>query len=48
MSRALTPHLQLAAGYAYIRSGAFLKEATPGVSYSSPFVMLTYVFLAEK
>jgi Alginate export len=48
VARALTPQLQLAAGYAYIRSGGFLKEATPGASYSSPFVMLTYVFLAEK
>lgn len=48
VTRALTPQIQLAAGYAYIRSGAFLKEATPGASYSTPFVMLTYVFLAEK
>jgi hypothetical protein len=35
-------------GYAYIFSGAFLKEATPGASYSYPYVMATYVFLAEK
>lgn len=48
VTRALTPQLQLAAGYAYIRSGAFLKEATPGASYSTPFLMLTYVFFAEK
>jgi hypothetical protein len=48
VTRALTPQLNLAAGYAYIRSGAFLKEATPGASYSTPFVMLTYVFLAER
>jgi hypothetical protein len=48
VNRALTPQLQAAAGYAHIVSGAFLKEATPGASYSHPYVMLTYVFLAEK
>jgi hypothetical protein len=48
VSRALTPQLQAAAGYAHIFPGAFLKEATPGASYSHPYVMLTYVFLAEK
>jgi hypothetical protein len=47
-SRALTPQLQLAAGYAHIIPGGFLKEATPGASYSAPFVMVTYVFLADK
>ncbi len=48
VSRALTPQLQAAAGYAHIFPGKFLKEATPGASYSHPYVMLTYVFLAEK
>lgn len=48
VSRALTPQLQAAAGYAHIVPGAFLKAATPGASYSHPYVMLTYVFLAEK
>jgi hypothetical protein len=47
-SRAITPQLQLAAGYAHIFTGRFLKEATPGASYSYPYVMATYVFLAEK
>jgi hypothetical protein len=47
-SRALSPQIQLAAGYAHIFTGAFLKEATPGASYSHPYVMVTYVFLAEK
>ena len=47
-SRALTPQLQLAAGYAHIFSGPFLKQATPGAAYSQPYVMVTYVFLAEK
>ena len=48
LSHAITPQLQLAAGYAYIAPGAFLKAATPGQSYSAPFLMVTYVFLAEK
>jgi hypothetical protein len=47
-TRALTPQLQLAAGYAHILPGAFLKEATPGASFSHPYVMATYVFLAER
>jgi len=47
-TKALTPQLQLAAGYAHIFTGAFLKEATPGASYSHPYVMATYVFLAER
>jgi len=48
VSRALTPQIQAAAGYAHIVPGAFLKEATPGASYSHPYVMVTYVFLADK
>ena len=48
MTRALTPRLQLAAGYAHIFTGAFLKQATPGASYSHPYVMATYVLTAEK
>lgn len=48
VSRALTPQLQLAGGYAYLAPGAFLKQATPGASYSYPYVMATYVFLAER
>lgn len=47
-TRALTPQLQLAVGYAHILPGAFLKEATPGASFSHPYVMATYVFLAER
>jgi hypothetical protein len=48
VSRALTPQLQVAGGYAHIFPGAFLEEATPGASYSHPYLMVTYVFLAEK
>ncbi|MEQ1756921.1 MAG: alginate export family protein [Vicinamibacterales bacterium] len=44
----LTPQLALAAGYAHLFPGAFLKQATPGHSYRSVFGMVTYVFLADK
>jgi hypothetical protein len=48
ISRPLTPQLALAVGYSHLFAGPFLKDATPGKSYSGPFVMATYVFLAEK
>jgi Alginate export len=48
VSRPLTPQLALAAGYSHLVAGPFLEQATPGESYSGPFVMITYVFLAEK
>jgi len=48
VSRALTPQLQLALGYSHMFTGAFLKQATPGAHYSQPYMMLTYVFLADK
>jgi hypothetical protein len=48
VARALTPQIQAAAGYAHIFAGDFLKEATPGADYSYPYVMVTYVFLAER
>jgi hypothetical protein len=48
ITRALTPQLQLVGGYAHMFTGGFLKQATPGASFRLPFVMLTYVFLAEK
>ena len=48
VARAVTPQLQLAAGYAHIFTGAFLKQTTPGASYSHPYVTATYVFLAER
>ena len=44
----LSPQVQLAGGYAYVFPGKFLQEATPGAGYSYPYVMVTYVFLAEK
>jgi hypothetical protein len=48
VARPLTPYLALTAGYSHLVAGPFLKQATPGKSYSGPFVMATYVFLAEK
>lgn len=47
-SRPITPQLQLSGGYAYIFPGAFLKQSTPGSGYGYPYVMATYVFLAER
>jgi hypothetical protein len=48
VSRAITPQLQVAAGYAHLFTGAFLDAATPGASYSHPYVMATWVFLADR
>jgi hypothetical protein len=48
IARPLTQQIQVAAGYAHMFTGAFLKQATPGASYSAPYVMVTYVFLAER
>jgi hypothetical protein len=47
-ARVLTPQLQLAAGYAYLLPGRFLEEATPGRGYGAPYVMVTYLLLADK
>jgi len=48
VSKTLFSQLQLAGGYAHMFTGAFLKESTPGASFSYPYVMATYVFLADK
>ena len=48
VTRALTPQIALSGGYAFLAPGKFLDQATPGASYSAPFVMATYTFLAEK
>lgn len=40
-----SPRIQLHGGYAHIFTGAFLKAATPGKSYSSPYVMVTTMLL---
>lgn len=46
--RPITPQLQLAGGLAHIIPGGFLKQATPGASYTFPYIMATYVFLADR
>ena len=43
-----SPQLQIGAGYAHVIPGEFLKNTTPGRSYKSPYLMVTYVFLGEK
>ena len=48
VSRVLSPQLSVGGGYAHIFTGGFLKAATPGRSYSYPYVMVTYVFLADR
>jgi hypothetical protein len=48
LTRALTPQILVAGGYAHMFTGPFLKEATPGADYSYPYVMVTYVFLSER
>jgi hypothetical protein len=37
--------VQLTGGYAHLFAGAFLKAATPGKSYSAPYVMVTTMLL---
>jgi len=44
----LSSELQVAAGYAHVFTGPFLREATPGAAYSGSYLMLTYVFLAAQ
>jgi hypothetical protein len=47
-SVAITAQIAVGAGYAHVTPGPFLKQATPGASYSAPYVTTTYVFLADK
>jgi hypothetical protein len=48
LTRAVVPQILVSGGYAHMFTGSFLKEATPGADYSYPYVMVTYVFLAER
>ena len=36
--------VQVGAGFAHLFPGAFLKRATPGHGYNSPYLMLIYGF----
>ena len=40
-----SPRIQLHGGYSHMFTGAFLKAATPGQSYSAPYVMVTTMLL---
>jgi hypothetical protein len=40
-----SPRIQLHGGYAHLFTGKFLKAATPGKSYSAPYVMVTTMLL---
>jgi hypothetical protein len=40
----LNKQVQVGAGFAHLFPGRFLKKATPGQGYSSPYVMLIYGF----
>jgi hypothetical protein len=37
-------HISYGFGFAYLFTGAFLKQATPGKDYKYPFAYVTYVF----
>lgn len=41
---ALSRQTQIGAGYAYFRTGKFLKNTTPGKSYNAPYVTVAYAF----
>ena len=41
---ALNPAMQIAFGFGHIFPGEFLQKATPGKSYSFPYLMFTYAF----
>jgi hypothetical protein len=43
-----SPQLQIAGGYAYLLPGEFLNNTTPGQSYHSSYLMVTYVFIGDK
>ena len=43
-----SPQLQIAAGYAQLLPGEFLKQTTPGESYGLSYLMVTYVFVGDK
>ena len=40
-----SPRIQLTGGYAHMFTGAFLKAATPGSSYTAPYLMVTTMLL---
>jgi hypothetical protein len=45
---AYSPQLQIGGGYAHLIPGTFLTNTTPGLTYKSPYIMVTYVFIGEQ
>jgi hypothetical protein len=43
-----SPHIQVHGGYSHLFTGAFLKAATPGESYSGPYIMVTTMLLGME
>jgi len=43
-----SPQLQIGGGYARVIPGEFLENTTPGESYGTSYLMVTYVFLDDK
>jgi hypothetical protein len=43
-----SPQLQIAGGYARLLPGEFLQNTTPGESYGTSYLMVTYVFVGDK
>ena len=43
-----SPRIQVHGGYSHMFTGAFLKAATPGKSYSGPYVMVTTMLLGME
>jgi hypothetical protein len=43
-----SPQLQIGGGYARLLPGEFLKNTTPGESYQSTYLMVTYVFVGDR
>jgi hypothetical protein len=48
VTHTLMRQLQLAGGYVHLFAGNVVREATPGASYSHPYVMATYIFFSER
>ena len=43
-----SPRIQVHGGYSHFFTGAFLKAATPGESYSGPYIMVTTMLLGME
>jgi hypothetical protein len=43
-----SPRIQIHGGYSHLFTGAFLKAATPGESYSGPYIMVTTMVLGME